>query len=328
MVKCIKCLKLLNKRSPGLQCSKCSKWNHAACVSITPDQLSALNATDSIDWKCKSCIGTTKSKRLSCILPDEEAEDITDSETRHSVFNPTQQLLHDIRQEVKEIIREELQRSLQYYTEKIEEYEEKIITYESNMKALDNQCIDLRNNIKNLNLKYDTLENKFNQLEQNNLTNHLEICGIQESDNENTEEIARAAASVLHQSPGDILKIFRKKKNQNRLKALNNKSESSVIVAILREGTRDSWIAASKKTPLTSATLGQQGTNKIYLREALSPATAFLLWKTKSELTGLFNYIWCKRGSILIRKTEKEKVIAIRSLQDLEKIKSNLKISH
>ncbi|PZC81719.1 hypothetical protein B5X24_HaOG212163 [Helicoverpa armigera] len=326
MVKCAKCTKLITKKSPGLQCSKCNKWLHASCASITPDQLSVLHDTDSVDWKCKSCSAGGKPKRLSCIIPDIEADENTDTEslTPHTSAHAdgmTQQLLRDLRREVRQVIKEELQRTLQFYSDKIDEYETKIKHYEKSMKELENRCTDLQNHNKNTNIKYEVLENKLNQLEQAQLCNQLEICGINQYETDNPEEIAKKIAVTITQNPDDVVKAYRKTRNPSNM--ARNKGQTPITV-ILREGNRDLWIYAAKNIPMSASTLGYEGEDKVYLRECLTPATAYLLWKTKEELKGMFSFIWCKHGHVLVRKSAQEKkIITIRSLADIEKVKSS-----
>lgn len=319
MVKCAKCSKVLNKKSPGLQCGKCIKWFHAICVSISTEQLNSLSSNDSVDWKCNNCNAGAKTKRISYILPDEEGDDDTET-TSASATSMTQQMLHQIRVEVQNIIKTELQRTLQFYSDKIDDYENKLRNYEKQLKVLDNQCYDLKNNVKNMNLKYSVLENKLNLMEQQQLSNQLEICGIKEKENEKTEEVVKNVAKMIDQNPDDVVKVYRRK---NRLPAAAKKKESPAsITVVLKEGSRDLWLEAAKKTTILPTYVGSQGDGKVYLRESITPATAHLLWKTKEMLRGEYNYIWCKRGTVLVRKQEKDKVITIRSLQELESIKN------
>lgn len=320
MAKCAKCSKVINKKSPGLQCGKCIKWFHAMCVSLSNEQLTALSSTDAADWQCDTCRCGVKSRRLSYILPDEEGDDNTET-TSTSTTTMTQQMLNQIKVEVQNIIKTELQRTLQFYSDKIDDYECKLQNYGKQLKLLDNQNNDLKNNIKNINLKYSVLETKLNLMEQQQLSNQLEICGINEKENEKTEELVKSVAKKIEQNPEDIVKVYRKK-NRLHTKAKKNQSPASIIV-VLREGSRDLWLDAAKKTAILPDYSGGQGQSKVYLRESITPATAHLLWKTKEMLRGEYSFIWCKRGSVLVRKQEKDKVITIRSLQELENIKNS-----
>ncbi|KAH9630409.1 hypothetical protein HF086_009558 [Spodoptera exigua] len=244
---------------------------------MTPDQLSVLHDTDSVDWKCKTCAGSSKPKRLSCIMPEMDGDGNTDTEPpithTHTVYADN-------------------------------EYEAKIHKYEKSMKDLENRCTDLQNHAKNTKVKYEVLETKINQIEQAQLSNQLEICGINQSEKENPEEIAKKVAIAITQNPDDVIKAYRKRRNPSNMV---KKKDQPAITVMLRDGIRDQWIDAAKSSMISAASMGQDGAEKIYLRECLTPSTAYLLWKTKEELKGLFSYIWCKHGNILVRKSEQEK---------------------
>lgn len=205
MAKCAKCNKLVTKKCPGLQCSKCSKWLHAQCASINAEQLSALNSTESVDWKCRNCIGSVRPKRLSCIMPDADEEEATDSEQQLStISDTTKQMLAQIRKEVRETIRIEMQQALSFFSDKIDEYEEKINRYEHQRKNMEKQQHELRNNLNTMNLRNDVLEQRINMMEQNQISNHIEICGIKEEKDENLPNILNAICSKLQQKTDSI----------------------------------------------------------------------------------------------------------------------------
>ncbi|KAL4709599.1 hypothetical protein ACJJTC_007330 [Scirpophaga incertulas] len=138
MAKCLKCTKLVTKKNPGLQCNKCSKWIHGSCANLSTEQLSFLSTTESADWKCRSCAGNMKPKRLSFIMPDVEDEADTDTETATNQTSMSQKMLNEIKREVRDVVRNELQLALQFYSDKIDEYEMRIKDYE-------NQCAKWKN---------------------------------------------------------------------------------------------------------------------------------------------------------------------------------------
>ncbi|CAH2093494.1 unnamed protein product [Euphydryas editha] len=313
MVKCVKCSKLINQKNPGLQCNTCDKWYHASCVAMTNEQLNTLSKTDSVDWICKSCSGQQKPKRLSCILPKEDVSEFQNLEPMAN--NLTKKDILDLKSQLIEVIREELQRTLQFYSDKIDEYECKLKVQENCTKQLENKY-------KNLNLKYESLEMKLNTIQQGQLANNIEICGVKEVEQEDIMKITKDIATKIHQNTSDIVKCYRKKKSKGN--PSQKKPESSAIVVLLREGVRDAWLRAAKDVSLTVQDVGGNGRDRIYLRESLTPSTAFLLWKTKEQLKEHYKYIWCKNGSVLIRKADNEKISAVKSVSDLIKVKSTL----
>lgn len=318
-VKCAiaNCNKLINKKSPGLQCAKCSKWIHGSCANLTADQLCALYSTESADWKCRSCQGNTKSKRLSFIMPDAEEELDTDTEPQ-SQNQITQSMLREfrseIRKEVRDVVRAELQSELQsvlqFYSNKIDDYETKIKEYE-------NQSIEMKNQCKNLLLRNEAMEQKINIIEQNLINNYIEIDGISEYENEDVYSIAKKLSEKINQNAKDMLKVYRKKSKRN---AGNRKSP---IIISLAEGRRAYWLAAAKNIDMTCARdLGMSEDSKIYVRESLTPYTANLLWKAKTTLkkTDLCKYVWCSEGVVLARKADRQRIHHIRNTSDIERL--------
>lgn len=310
-MKCAKCTKGVTKRSPGLQCNKCSRWWHASCAEISHDQLNALQATESLalDWKCRTCAGTAKHKRLSCILPDAEEEGTSDIDTDGLTSNITSQILTDIRREIRETIRTELQISLQFYSDKIDDYELSVSNLQGSVKCLENT-------VKNLTLKNQVLEQRLSAMEQTQLRDVLELCGVAEKADENPLEETRKVAKILNLSPDDIQKAYRKKQmNKNK----DTSTKQSIIVVSLREGCQERWMETTRRSKLTAEDIGQNDANRIYFREALSPHTAFLMWKTKTmlKIPGLAKYVWCKNGKILLRKEDHEKIYHIKDEIDI-----------
>ncbi|CAB3251413.1 unnamed protein product [Arctia plantaginis] len=310
MVKCLKCNKVINKKTPGLQCVKCMKWIHGTCANLSPDQLSVLFDTESADWKCRSCTGNTKPKRLSFIMPDQEEEENTDSENI-SASCITQKMISEIRHEIRDIIQSELQSVLQFYSDKIDEYEIKMKNYENQIGEYKNMC-------KNLNLKSEVLEQKINTIEQNFLSNHLEIHGIQEQTDENIMSITKSICVKLSQKSESVVKAYRKKVNKRG----TDTTKPSPIVVVLANGDENRWITASKSNDINTKDIGMKYDSKIYIRESLTPNNSFLLWKAKTTVkhSGLCKFVWYKRGLILAKRTEKEKSYVIRAIEDIERL--------
>lgn len=332
MVKCAKCSKLVTKKSPGIQCSKCNKWLHNGCAQLTLEQVNTLYQMESADWKCGSCMNTkgAKPKRLSFVLPDLEDEETPDLENQADLLSMpgVKELLKEMvgrmQEEVSNIITNELQKSLQFYSDKIDEFEGKIKKHESQFKTIENRYIDLKNVCKNLQLRYESLEQKYHNLQQDNLASYIELCGVEAVENENIDDIVKTVSAELKQNSYDIITAYQKPPP----KRTSQNKPMPVIVISLKQGCKDKWLQANKDiTILPNKNEIVSGRPKIYLREALSPSVAYLLYKTKEELkkTGICKYVWFKEGTILVRKQEKDKIYKIKVESDITKIAEALK---
>lgn len=79
---------------------------------------------------------TSKPKRLSYIMPDPEPEEELDEELSSDPavnFNqPTvAKFLDEMRKEIRKVITNELQQSLKFYADKIDDFEIKVNSYET-----------------------------------------------------------------------------------------------------------------------------------------------------------------------------------------------------
>ncbi|KAG7303733.1 hypothetical protein JYU34_012299 [Plutella xylostella] len=333
MVKCAKCSKLVGKKSPGVQCSKCNKWLHGTCASLSTEQLSALSLTDSIDWKCRGCSSAAggKPKRISVILPDLEDEDSevegTNQGTQERLLHEIKKEVREMRQTVREIIRDELQSTLKFYSDKIDDFEDKMKDYDCRVKLMENQCKNANNKIANLELKNEVLQQKINKMEQAQFCNDIEICGVTE-DEKDVKKLASLVSKIIQQKEEDIVKVYRKKKPIKPGVAQGARAMADApIVVTLREGRRDSWLAAARSTSISAGDLGVSGDSKVFVRAALSPTTAYLLWRGKTDLKekSLCKYVWCKDGLVMVRKNDGDKkVYYVRSANDIETIKKEL----
>lgn len=332
MPKCITCNKLVTKKNPGVQCSKCSKWYHGSCALVTTEQLNALSVMESVDWKCNGCTAGSKGRRISVILPDPQEEEseaegiqISHAKTLFEIHQEVQQL----RKNVRDIIRDELQNTLQYYSNKIDEYEQKVKDHEMRVKIMENKCKDMANTCKNVTLRNEFLEQKISKLEQAQSSNDLEICGVSQKQEEDVKRIATSVSQILKQNPDDIIRAVRKNKptRPGSSQEARNKIDAPIIIS-LREGKREQWCEAARSVKITNKDLGGENDAKVYLRDSLTPTTSYLLWKAKSELKekALCKYVWYRNGQIMVRKRDGDKkIFYVRSEIDIERIAKEVK---
>lgn len=298
---------------------------------MSTDQLTALSMTESVDWKCRACAGSAKPKRISVIIPEPEDDESEVDNPSTLVLSEKERLgiVRELRQIVREIVRDELQSTLNFYSKKIDDYEEQIKEYDTRVKLLENQQKDLHNKYKNIILKSDVLEQKVGQIEQSRTSNDIEICGVMEVEQENLSTIVQKIGQLLNQKTEDIISVRRKTKPMRPGSAQAERAKvTAPIIVTLQPGCRDSWLSSSKTAKLNARSLDMDSDDIIYLRESLSPSTSYLLWKAKNDLkkTSLCEYVWYKNGMIMARiKEGDKKIFYIRSTRDIEKIAQGTK---
>lgn len=325
MDKCEKCQKSITKRSPDLECSRCEKIVHmnTSCSGLTNKQLTALRATDNLEWACHECHESSP-KRRSVIIPNDDDDEETQVSIPPNAQINVKQLLKDISKEVEKSIQREMReinQALQFNSEKMEDLIECVEACKQSIQDLKKKNTELNNKNNFLETRVGALEQRIQEMEQNQLSNQVEISNIPCMEEENLPKIIEKVAEKLQLPTKDIVRVTRLAGKKDR--------PSPIHVELNDESTQQKWITTAKKTkvslediisPPKSITEAPSPTDIIFIREALTSYNKRLLWNAKQELQNIYKFIWCKKGVIMVRKQENDKVIRVRSLEDIKKL--------
>lgn len=329
MSNCDNCQKLINKRSPGIECKRCGKTVHlnVECSGLTAKQRTALKAANYLQWMCKECQDHS-SKRRSVIIPndeeDEEEEVSMDVDSKRELHINVKQLLKDISKEMEKTIHKELAdvtKALEYQSDKMDELTESVEGFKAAIQELKKKNIELQNRNNHLETRIGALEQRMQETEQEKLSKTIEIINVPCDQKEVVSEVIVKIANKLQVTNDEIEEVKRlpSRKEQPGL----------IVIKFKNETSRLKWMSASKLTKLIAEDIVPKctemcSTNKsyqsIYIREALTRYNKKLLWQTKQELQDIFKFVWCKGGVIRARKEENGQIFIIRHEKDLQKL--------
>lgn len=166
------------------------------------------------------------------------------------------------------------------------------------------------------------LENKLAAMEQQARECNIEINNLPERRSENLVSIVVDLGKLVGQkiSPAEIVAV-------HRVPHANMKDArpKNIIVKFATKILRDNLVSACRaKKIITSEQLSISGSSqKIYVNEHLTLKNKQLFRETREKARAReFKYVWVKHGVVLARKTDTSPVIAVRSLQDIDKLKS------
>lgn len=324
MPKCDNCEKTIARKSPILECNKCSKIVHAnqACTGLSSKQLAALRFGENLDWSCEECRKESPQRKSFSILEEgEEDEDEIDmGQTSECSSNAMKKLLSDISSEVKKAVKKEItsvNEALNSCCKKMDEMMDTLEIFSGKIRELEKKNTYLINQNKHLELKVDAMEQYMGNIEQKQLNNIVEIVGLPEIPNESTEDISVRLTTKLNVEKKSIVTV-------NRLRGRNGK-EGIIQVTLNKEDHVDLWVRAARKGSITvedivSCVDPAMAKSEVLLRRTLSSANKALLWQAKLKLKDTHKYIWFQNGRILIRKNENDKPTIIKCTEDIEKI--------
>ena len=167
---------------------------------------------------------------------------------------------------------------------------------------------------------------KVDELEQYGRRQNLEIVGVPEKEDENTNAIVLEVAKMLdvnimssHISTSHRLP---KKKASSR----NNSCSSPIIVRFTSRDIRNQIYANRKKARFVDLkNFSVSDTKNIFVNENLTPTRKQLFWKTKQEVkNNSWKYIWTHNGNVFVKKDDNASITAIKNELDLNLIKNKL----
>lgn len=233
----------------------------------------------------------------------------------------------EIKSEISSIRSEQSQ-----HTNRLSELEDKcnslsndLVDVQSNVQLLSDEQTDIKLRIKRNEEETKGLINdlmsKLDYLDQNARQCNLELCNLPERRHENLLSIVEKIGSKINININtkDIVSIHRVPHAHQ-----NNNKPKNIIVKLSSRILRDNILSAFRLCKgLTSDQLDISGTSsRIYMHEHITLKRKQLFRDCKSmATTHNYKFVWIRHGTILVREKEQSKAIAIRSHQDLSKIK-------
>ncbi|CAH2092677.1 unnamed protein product [Euphydryas editha] len=326
MAKCNSCNKTITKNSTALECSRCQKVVHATtnCSGLTTKQLTAVKAAENLKWTCSDCNLNSSCRRSLITLADHEEEEDDEGAIPGDTLD-IKKILQDLRKEVRSIVTQEIRAittSLVFCSEKVDEFAETMEALTKKIKDMEKKITHLENQNRYITLKAEALEQRNAELEQQLLGDLVEISGIPDINDGDLPKIVDNVLEKFGVSKEDVLAIKRLPSRKT--------GYGQIHIRVRQETVRQRIISSARNTTLIGKDIipnitGPPATEKIYIREALTPYLKNLLWQAKQELKSSYKYIWIREGRLFVRKNENTKVFKIRTQSDIQSLQSNAK---
>lgn len=168
--------------------------------------------------------------------------------------------------------------------------------------------------------------NDINDLEQYSRRDCLEIRGVPQSKDEDTDEIVKKIGDLMDVDldDNDISVSHRLSDGfQTRSDGVQIKRVPAIIVKFIRRSDRDEFYSSRKKLKgKSSRDIGftRQPSQQIYISESLTKKNRELFNASlKAKKSHRFKFIWTSYGKICLRRDANSPVITIKSFDDLRK---------
>lgn len=219
-----------------------------------------------------------------------------------------------VKQQVADLSRDvsDVQESLQFHTNAHDQLKKQVENISVKTEATGSSHPMLR-----------SLESKIDTMEQQARQCNLEVSNLPEKRGENLMSILESIGSLVGCTIGktDIIAVHRVPHAQAQ-----DKRPKNIVVKFTNCVLRDNIISAYRlKKGLTSNQLGISGAPvRIYLNEHLTLRNKQLFREAREAAKKHnYKYVWVKHSTIFVRKSDTSPVQAIRTFDDIKKIKSD-----
>ncbi|XP_022186663.2 uncharacterized protein LOC111045539 [Nilaparvata lugens] len=288
----------------------CRVFYHGSCVGLNETELSVL-AEQGRSWLCSPC---NHKRRLSRSLSD---TGVNDSEDVKEMIR----LLGEKIDSGLKRLENDLGSSLNMCHEKLDENSQLLMAQKAIIEK-QNELIDsLRQENQNLSKRVSELSERLDDAEQYSRSNTLEIFGVPTSQNEDVTQTVIGVGKALDlKITEDMIDVC------HRLKPLNNRPSSGIIVRFVRRTVKEAFLAKRRvKRTLSTRHMGLAMDSPIYINQSLSQRKRILFAKAKKVQSERdFKFLWIDRsGNIRIRKSEGTTIHTIKSEIDIAKLADN-----
>ncbi|KAK9744161.1 hypothetical protein QE152_g7972 [Popillia japonica] len=213
---CKICTQIINKKSPGLQCSgSCAKFFHARCVNI-PSSAVAVFASPGSSWKCPDCRTDLDASACGTRFLEDDSEIDVGAPNLTAIYR----VLQNIQGDIKSINSKysTLMESVNFCSDKVSEFEK--VLSELSKKCQSMGKIEKEN--ASLKQEIGELRNQIQDLEQH------KIQGVPQRDNENIFDILHKIGDAIQCdiSPTDI-------NAAHRVAQLNQPNRISILTPLI-----------------------------------------------------------------------------------------------
>ncbi|XP_026331178.1 uncharacterized protein LOC113238568 [Hyposmocoma kahamanoa] len=314
------CNKCDDEVTDGVVCSSCDGNLHYDCSGISEVSYRKMGPEKKATWKCWQCRNQGK------VADNGILKVLNEIKLLRSEFSPMKSDIHKLTCGVDNL------------NTKFEEMESRFCGLEDRVTVIEkNSSITskLQKDLAAANMVITTLQCDKEKSEQFSRLNNLEISGVPVTSGENVHSILDLLCVKVGVGldERDVDRVHRVRRFEaaaavgnltGRQQQQQPARHPAIIVRFTRRVCKDRVLAATRaRRGLTSADLGLPGpSSNIYVGDHLTPASKLLLRRARELKAELgYEYLWVRDGKILMRKSDKSRVILIIKNEDFEKLK-------
>uniref|UniRef100_A0A8D8YY01 FP protein C-terminal domain-containing protein n=1 Tax=Cacopsylla melanoneura TaxID=428564 RepID=A0A8D8YY01_9HEMI len=238
---------------------------------------------------------------------EEEVEEVADLDRR--IERVMQKVMNKFKKEIQKQIND-LEKSLNFYGDKMEEYNDNMTKMMEKINKLENDNEVLKKELK-------TVRDDHENLLQYTMNKNIQIDGVPEVNDENLKELVIEIGKKIE------VNVEEKEIDKaHRVPSRNPQNIPPIIVQFTTRQTRDNFIDKVRKNKITTKDVKRSGEEKfVYVNEHLTKLKKDIMYEARRlKQDKGYKFLWVRGGKVLMRKNETSRVFELRSFDDLSKI--------
>lgn len=343
MPACASCGDSLPIEGDFVDCSFCRRKLHFQCTTVTERTWRTMGVRKE-SWRCQLCrnMSTTEGSISEntdpprSLTPDMQAakrvrpinSPNNNNEAPCNNGNVNQAVLTEIRQ-----LRDQLNKiteSCEFLGSKYDDINTNMIKNNALIETFTKEINELKETNKKKDIIIENMQTQINTMEQQMLSNNIDIKNIPLTPQENLVEVVKGIGKTINNviNDNDITDVYRTN--------LKNPEKSNIIVKFASNKCKTQFIKQARTIRPIKLSAVRQNTNNyninslpaefdatIYVNNQLTKHNKHLLWLTKEKAKQEnWKYVWESAGKILARRSENTQSIIINTERDVNDIKS------
>lgn len=306
---CLVCQEIITSDAAAITCTECAFSYHAGNCSGVAEATVRSKPDIGTTWLCATCKGAKlRSSQKSAKTKQEKEVDISD---KLAVMNRRIAALLPLVSKMDELMTvKETVRNIEIAVENLSaNYDTLLLTVDSQTKEI----ADLKARVEKVECSTPTqelkeLKRELNDLDQYSRNRNLEIHGLELTEGENLLSKLNSIGRKLNIAEVTAREI-------EAIHRLPSKPDKVPVVLVRFESryTKEKW---AEQRPLLK--IKEPG---VRFFDNLTPYNKQLLWMAKTRaLERSYQFTWQRNGKVLVKKKQGDRIIRIKSEDDLEQI--------
>lgn len=350
-MECTACL-LPIKPEENLKCNVCNKHFHYRCGGVTDENFRKILPMNKGKWKCVNCKTLTKTQSPRLPTPNNGPPTSIINIDSQSLIDHIDKTFNELKLELQSF-KASIADQLTRMTASVELWESRANTMENTISELSSTVASLKNENDSLRTDLNKLHTDVNNMEQASRMCNLELQNLPESKNENLVHVVGALGTLIGcPVPQECIKAVHRVQHN-----VSSARPKNIIIQLTTRRIRDSILAAVRKRrtitidQLTSAVYGpgvptnaatgslagptdpsysnaaaattpdKGKSREIFINEHLTLNKKILYKEARTVAKDKkYKYVWLQNATILVRRADGTKAIAIREYSDLDRL--------